>query len=119
MIISAQQDTCFYEGMPKPDIQGRISLKPVGISELRVHFSTGQYWTKPVFRVFRIDCTSSLEAVTFTDDYMTFSVELLVVHCSAGGSSLQISGLSQGSVAQGLLQSPTLAAAEAATIRAS
>jgi alpha-galactosidase/6-phospho-beta-glucosidase family protein len=24
---------------------------------------------------------------------MTFSVELLVVHCSAGGSSLQISGL--------------------------
>jgi hypothetical protein len=80
MTISAQ-DTCFYEGMPKPDIQGRISLKPVGISELRVHFSTGQYWTKPVFRVFRIDCTSSLEAVTFTDDYMTFSVELLVVHC--------------------------------------
>jgi alpha-galactosidase/6-phospho-beta-glucosidase family protein len=46
-----------------------------------------------VFRVFRIDCTSSLEAVTFIDDYMTFSVELLVVHCSAGGLSLQISGL--------------------------
>jgi hypothetical protein len=94
MTITEQQDTCFYEQLPTQTIQGRISVKAVEMGQVIFgapeDYRRYPYWTKP-FQVFKIDCTSRLQ-VTFTNDYITRSVELLVVHFSSG-SSLSISGL--------------------------
>ncbi|TKW02978.1 hypothetical protein SEVIR_7G044200v4 [Setaria viridis] len=91
--ILTQKDTRFYEQFPSQSIHGRVSVKPIQVSQ--VHFGVPEDppcrpWTKQ-FRIFKIDCTTRLQA-NFGEDYITSSVQLLVVHCSSG-SSLQISGL--------------------------
>lgn len=92
MTILKQEDMSFFTPLPELRlISGRISVKPIGVSELNFGKSDypHHYWCKQ-FRVLQIVCTSRLK-VNF-DDYITSNTERLVLYCSSG-SSLRTSGL--------------------------